>query len=371
MIDFRYHLVSLISVFLALAVGIVLGAGPLRENLGDQLAGQVEQLRTEQDQLRTEAEELGTQNDQLASFITEIGPELVADTLTGDQVAILADDTSTRPAIERMSTLLEDADARSVTRIDMQPELWEPDQGDRHAEAIGEISAIAPDALNPELEGSEQLSAVIVTLLGPAEDADLSPELRAQVWQILVDQQLVSLNGDVPAQVDGVIYAGAAPDELAEEAEDEAAATERAQGLLVSQTALVDQLAASGLPAVVAGATPHNDSTTSLLRTVRGNTELEGLSTTDRLEEADGPVLSVLALVEQTRGGAGSYGTTADAEARLPRLPETRSALEEQEQSGEDGAGSGTDGDQPSPEGEATDSADGTQSGPSDGGGEG
>ena len=48
MIDFRYHLVSLISVFLALAVGIVLGAGPLRESLGDQLAGQVEQLRTEQ-----------------------------------------------------------------------------------------------------------------------------------------------------------------------------------------------------------------------------------------------------------------------------------------------------------------------------------
>ena len=68
MIDFRYHLVSLISVFLALAVGIVLGAGPLRENLGDQLAGQVEQLRTEKDQLRTQSDELATRNDQLGSF---------------------------------------------------------------------------------------------------------------------------------------------------------------------------------------------------------------------------------------------------------------------------------------------------------------
>ncbi|NIS33816.1 MAG: copper transporter, partial [Actinobacteria bacterium] len=29
MIDFRYHLVSIIAVFFALAVGIVLGAGPL------------------------------------------------------------------------------------------------------------------------------------------------------------------------------------------------------------------------------------------------------------------------------------------------------------------------------------------------------
>ena len=34
MIDFRYHLVSIVSIFLALAVGIVLGAGPLKEDLG-------------------------------------------------------------------------------------------------------------------------------------------------------------------------------------------------------------------------------------------------------------------------------------------------------------------------------------------------
>src|SRR5699024_2218831 len=98
-IDFRYHLVSLISVFLALAVGIVLGAGPLRENLGDQLAGQVEQLRTEQEQLRTEATDLSARNDQLASFITELGPDLVAGTLDGAQVAVLTDDRSTRPGI--------------------------------------------------------------------------------------------------------------------------------------------------------------------------------------------------------------------------------------------------------------------------------
>ena len=47
MIDFRYHIVSLISVFLALAVGIALGAGPLKETIGDTLTGQVEQLRAD------------------------------------------------------------------------------------------------------------------------------------------------------------------------------------------------------------------------------------------------------------------------------------------------------------------------------------
>jgi hypothetical protein len=33
-IDFRYHIVSIVSIFLALAVGIVLGAGPLQGRLG-------------------------------------------------------------------------------------------------------------------------------------------------------------------------------------------------------------------------------------------------------------------------------------------------------------------------------------------------
>ena len=31
MINFRYHVVSIIGIFMALAVGVVLGAGPLHE----------------------------------------------------------------------------------------------------------------------------------------------------------------------------------------------------------------------------------------------------------------------------------------------------------------------------------------------------
>ena len=45
MIDFRYHLVSIVSIFLALAVGIVLGAGPLKEDIGNTLTSEVTKLR--------------------------------------------------------------------------------------------------------------------------------------------------------------------------------------------------------------------------------------------------------------------------------------------------------------------------------------
>ena len=69
MIDFRYHLVSLISVFLALAVGIVLGAGPLKQPIGESLQSQVEGLRTDRDHLRSELDTAHGDVEKLNDFV--------------------------------------------------------------------------------------------------------------------------------------------------------------------------------------------------------------------------------------------------------------------------------------------------------------
>ena len=44
MIDFRYHLVSIIGIFLALAVGIVLGTTALNGPVLDDLRGRIDDL---------------------------------------------------------------------------------------------------------------------------------------------------------------------------------------------------------------------------------------------------------------------------------------------------------------------------------------
>ena len=44
MIDFRYHVVSLVAVFLALALGVLLGTTQLSGVVSDDLRGQVRQL---------------------------------------------------------------------------------------------------------------------------------------------------------------------------------------------------------------------------------------------------------------------------------------------------------------------------------------
>lgn len=331
MIDFRYHLVSLISVFLALAVGIVLGAGPLRDTLGDQLSGQVEQLRTEQDTLRGQVDELEASNDQLASFISGVGPQIVSGALAGQDVAVITDDDSTRGSVSALGTLLEDAGAGTTSPVALGATLWDPAEGDARDEAVADVEEIAPGALISQgaddataPTSSERLATLVVTLLSADDPAGLTDTQREQLWKVLQDHQLVTLADGVPGTVDAVVYASADPAEFTVEADDETTATERAQGQLAAQSALLARLVEDGVPAVVAAVTPANDASTGILRTVRGDSRFTTLSTTDRLQEADGPVLAVLALVEQTRGGSGAYGTTTDADARLPQLPETQ-----------------------------------------------
>ncbi len=54
MIDFRYHLVSIVAVFLALAIGIVLGTTALNGPITSRLRSLETSLRSEADSLRTQ-----------------------------------------------------------------------------------------------------------------------------------------------------------------------------------------------------------------------------------------------------------------------------------------------------------------------------
>jgi hypothetical protein len=57
-IDFRYHVVSIVAVFIALAVGIVLGSGPLKDDISGFLEDRTEQLAQEKVELQGEVSAL-------------------------------------------------------------------------------------------------------------------------------------------------------------------------------------------------------------------------------------------------------------------------------------------------------------------------
>ncbi|MGH3569975.1 MAG: copper transporter, partial [Pseudonocardia sp.] len=89
MISLRYHAVSLAAVFLALAVGVLLGSS----GVSDRLLGAVS---TERDDLGARVQELTAERDVLAAaqrgadgFAMRIGPAAVRGVLAGQPVVLV------------------------------------------------------------------------------------------------------------------------------------------------------------------------------------------------------------------------------------------------------------------------------------------
>ena len=78
MIDFRYHLVSLVAVFLALAVGIVLGSSVLNGPLTRTLQHAEANLRSTADNLRAQNNQQASRLSGDANFVTANAPRLLA-----------------------------------------------------------------------------------------------------------------------------------------------------------------------------------------------------------------------------------------------------------------------------------------------------
>ena len=89
MIDFRYHLVSIVSIFLALAVGIVLGAGPLKGELGDTLNKEVAGLRKDKADLNKQLQEANAGAEARDAYIAETNPIMLAGVLQDRRVALV------------------------------------------------------------------------------------------------------------------------------------------------------------------------------------------------------------------------------------------------------------------------------------------
>ncbi len=89
MIDFRYHIVSLVAVFLALAIGIVIGGFSLQGEVGESLNKQVTQLRSEKNALRGQADQSASAMKKRDQFIDGMLPTMVDKELTGQTIAIV------------------------------------------------------------------------------------------------------------------------------------------------------------------------------------------------------------------------------------------------------------------------------------------
>ena len=91
MIDFRYHLVSIVAVFLALAIGIVLGSTELQGNTIDVLRTSQNSLKNQLDQSNAERGVAQQQVQTYQTFVDKTESKLLADGLTGDRIVLVTE----------------------------------------------------------------------------------------------------------------------------------------------------------------------------------------------------------------------------------------------------------------------------------------
>ncbi len=90
MYNFRYHIASLVAVFLALSIGLLLGTVVVeRGTLNAQRTTLVDSLQKEYTTLRTDNTQLKSELDTDRSFLAEAAPLLVSNRLAGRTVMVL------------------------------------------------------------------------------------------------------------------------------------------------------------------------------------------------------------------------------------------------------------------------------------------
>ncbi|RSM42134.1 channel-forming protein, partial [Actinoplanes sp. ATCC 53533] len=89
MINFRYHVVSLTAVFLALAIGLVVGTAALNGPVVDTLKDRVDALSKDNSNYRDQANQYRDELSRTQEFATQISPGLLNGKLTGRKILVV------------------------------------------------------------------------------------------------------------------------------------------------------------------------------------------------------------------------------------------------------------------------------------------
>lgn len=308
MLTFRYHLVTLVAVFLALAIGVVVGSTFVGPAVVESLQNQVEDVSRTLDQRKAANDRLTQQNAELNEALTEASPYAVDGRLEGRSVVVVADRGVSENVLGDTDTLLQQAGATAPGTIWLEPSFALEGDADRAALA---------EALGVEVTEATTM--------------------QRKAWRRVLQDLAAGApaDGATAALIDAGFLDFQAVGEGADQLSD--LADEQFQVLLVSGpdsdlrsterlAAMVDVLVDRGQPGVLAEDYQKLDGGAdrgTVAAIVRDDvTRAAALSTVDNLEARAGQLAAVLAESDAGRGVYGHYGTGPGAQSLLPEWPE-------------------------------------------------
>jgi len=317
-IDFRYHIVSLISVFLALAVGIALGAGPLKETIGDTLTGQVQQLRNEKDSLRTQLDDANGDLADATTYIDATAGRMLPSSLPGRRVAVVALGDVPAKQHGAIDDRLTQAGATVSAEITLGASWTDAAQRSYRQALVSQMlphMQITPDAT---ASVEEQLATALVEGLVQTDAAD--PDKLSDDAHDLLDilssksagTPLISVKKDVTAPADAVVVI-AAPSQEGQGATQASPAP--STDTVAAQLAVVVAAQRYSTGAVLADGPRGSGSLTDAV--LSDDTLSDTITTVSSTDDVPGQVSTPLALAARIAAVNGHYGFGSD-ETPLP-----------------------------------------------------
>ena len=236
MVDFRYHLVSLVSVFLALAIGIILGAGPLQNSIGHTLQDQVTELRTSRNAARAEAQKNASERDTANAALDVAASQLIGGTLTGRNVAILVGSDADASAIEQAQSKIEAAGGTVVSRVRFEEGFSSSDNAS-YRDALAEQMRPQVESLPENADSTAILASAIDTIVRRGTGDAKAKELMGYFASGDSEDALITAEREPEAAADVVLFMlPAVPEPPAEESEGQSA-DEKAKAKAAAQEA--------------------------------------------------------------------------------------------------------------------------------------
>ncbi|MCI4065527.1 copper transporter [Micromonospora sp. R77] len=313
MINFRYHVVSLTAVFLALAIGLVVGTAALNGPVADSLKENVNALRKDNQQMRQSVNSMQKELELEEDFAAEMAQVVLPGKLAGRRVLVL-DLPSGRKHTEGVVKMLEQAGANITGQVDLQDKFINPDSNNNLLElavTAARPSSAPPSGLPGNGHGVETSSALLASVLldraagsPPVTDAD-----RKAVLSAYTSSGYLSAEGKVSGAAEAVVLVSGQPYVDKDSAKEDE-----------SVVKVAEQFDRAGA-IVVAG---NGSSGGNVVAVVRGDPVLsQTISTVDNANTVQGQLVTALALVQQlTEKKAGQYGVGDNAAALLPKLPQ-------------------------------------------------
>ncbi|MCU1672644.1 MAG: hypothetical protein JWN77_757 [Frankiales bacterium] len=312
MIDFRYHLVSIIAVFLALALGIVVGTTALNGGIVDTLRSSQNKIISDKRGLETQVRDLRNQVGRRDQFSEAVAQRVLGGRLADERVLFVAAPDASADTLRRLEQVVVLAGGTPTGVLRLREDLLDPT---KTAVVEDVVAQVAPAGLElPDGTPVDRAAVELAAALVAKGNNALSEDAAAKVLGGFTGADLVQVQapaktaGTEPATLAVIVTGGSNGKDL----DDAAKARQRA--VLTLSRALDDR--SSGV--VVSGPRGSADPG-GLLQALRNDGDLpDRVSSVDVADTEYGRVVVVLALNEQQDGAAGSYGEGPGSESAAP-----------------------------------------------------